>query len=161
MVPQKTVTALAVATGVLALAVVPTAHGTSSSSSLDLKGGNKLEANAWHCGTYVKSCSWKSSAKLLGTNPRRASWIQNNAVAKAHGPFAKLTIGKSTNVEITLKSKNLVKTRWRNSRAWISDSSGKVSPSFSTVYVSTESKAYANHKTFGSPGPVKAYAGAF
>jgi hypothetical protein len=34
----------------------------------------------------------------------------------------------------------LIKTRWRNSKTWISDSNGKVSPSKTTVYVSTRSK---------------------
>ena len=61
---------------------------------------------------------------------------------------------------MTSKSKTLIKTRWRNTKSWISWSKGKVSPSFSTAYVSTTSKAYAYHKRFGKPGPVTAYAGA-
>jgi hypothetical protein len=144
----------------IAAAAVPVATATTGSAELNLKSGDKLQSNAFHCGTYFNSCSWSASAKLLGTTPRRASWIQNNAEIQAHGPLAKITLGKSTNIEITFKSKSLIKTRWRNTKTWISDSSGKVTPSKTTLFVSTKSKAYAYHKRFGKPGPVVAYAGA-
>jgi hypothetical protein len=141
------------------VAAVP-AGATNAHSELQLKGGDQLQANAYHCGTYFRNCSWTSSAKLLGTTPRRAKWIQNNAKVEGHGPSAKITIGKSSNVEVTFKSKTLFKTRWRNGNAFISDSSGKAHVSLTTLWVSTESLAYASHKSFGKPGPVRAYAGA-
>ena len=141
-------------------AAVPSAFATKASNELNLVGGNKLQSNAFHCTTYWSACSWETSAKLLGNSPKRASWIQNAAELKAHGPSAKITLGKSSNVEITFKSKTLVKTRWRNTRTWISSSGGKVKPSKSTLYVSTRASASAYHPKFGKPGPVVAYAGA-
>jgi hypothetical protein len=157
---RKAMTFGALVAGLAAVAA-PNAAATSESNSLDLKGGDKLESNAFHCGVYLNSCSWSSSAKLIGSTPDRASWIQNNAEVRAHGPSAKITIaGKNSNVEITFKSSSLLKTKWRNTKTWISDSSGKVSPSKSVIYVSTKSKAYASHPAFGKPGPVVAYAGA-
>ena len=150
---------LGVALAGAALAPV-TALATSGSTELDLVGGDKLQSNAWHCGIYFNACSWKTSAKLLGSTPKRASWIQNNSEVQVHGPFAKITLGKSSNIEITFKSKTLIKTRWRNTHTWISASSGKVKPSKTTIYVSVRAKAYASHKIFGKPGPVESYAGA-
>ena len=146
--------------GLLAAAGASSASATTGSSELNLKGGDKLQANAFHCGVFWNHCSWSSSAKLLGNTPKRASWIRNNAEIRAHGPSASITLGKSTNVVIEFKSKTLVKTKWTNTKTWISDSSGKVSPSKTTTFVSTKSKAYAYHPAFGRPGPVVAYAGA-
>jgi hypothetical protein len=156
----RRLTGVGIVLAAMVASFVPVATATTASSELNLRGGDKLQANAFHCGVYLNSCSWSTSAKLIGTTPRRASWIQNNSEIRAHGPSAKLTLGKSTNIEITFKSRSLIKTRWRNSKTWISDSNGKVSPSKTTVYVSTRSKAYASHRTFGKPGPVVAYAGA-
>ena len=147
------------AAGLGALAPVA-AQATNASNELNLVGGDRLQANAFHCTTYLRQCSWETSAKLLGDNPKNASWIQNAAELKAHGPSAKITLGKSSNVEITFKSKSLVKTRWRNTKTWISSSGGKVKPSLSTAYVSTRASATAKHPKFGTPGPVTAYAGA-
>jgi hypothetical protein len=144
----------------LVLGAPSAGQATSASSELNLNGGNKLVSDAFHCTTYFRHCSWQTSAKLIGNSPKRATWIQNNASIEGHGVSAKITLGKSTNVEVTFKSKTLIKTRWRNTKSWISWSKGKVSPSFSTAYVSTTSKAYAYHKRFGKPGPVTAYAGA-
>lgn len=143
-------------------AVLPSAVGaTSGQNELRLNGGDTLESNAWHCGTYFRHCSWQTSAKLVGSHPRRARWISVNTEVKAHGPSAKITLGKTTNVEITFKSSNLVRTRWINRKHWISWSGGKVSPSFSTTYVSTRSSASAYHSIFGRPHGLVAYAGAF
>ena len=155
----KRLSSIGVAAGIFASSAMP-AMATTGSSELNLKSGDKLQANAFHCGLYFSHCSWSSSAKLLGTTPKRATWIRNNAEIRAHGPSASITIGKSSNVVIEFKSKTLIKTRWTNTKTWISDSSGKVSPSKTTVYVSTKSKAYAYHPAFGTPGPVVAYAGA-
>jgi hypothetical protein len=156
---RKWITAVGVA-GAAALAGPAVVHATSASTQLHLNGGDTLEADAFHCTSYFRHCSWQTSAKLLGTHPHRASWIQNNAEIQAHGISPKISLGKSINIEITFKSRSLVKTRWRNTRSWISWSKGKVSPSFSTAYVSTKSKAYARSHIFGKPGPVVAYAGA-
>lgn len=97
--------------GLLAAAGASSASATTGSSELNLKGGEKLQANAFHCGVFWNHCSWSSSAKLLGNTPKRASWIRNNAEIRAHGPSASITLGKSTNVVIEFKSKTLVKTK--------------------------------------------------
>jgi hypothetical protein len=144
-----------------AVLLTPTVVGaTTGSNALDLNGGDKLVSDAFHCGTFFNHCSWQTSAKLIGSNPKRASWIQNNAIIEAHGPSAKITLGKSINVEVTFKSKTMIKTRWRNTKSWISSSKGKVSPSKTTLWIGTKSSAYASHPKFGRPGPVVAYAGA-
>ncbi len=145
------------------VAVLAPASGvaTSAESELRLVGGNKLVAHAWHCGTYVNACSWQASAKLLGHNPSRARWIKNTAEVKAHGFRAKISIGRNTNVEITERSRSLIKTRWINRRHWISWSAGKVRPNRTTFYVSTKATASAAHRIFGRPRGVTAYAGAF
>lgn len=151
-----------VVAGMATVAVLPSTVGaTSASNELRLRGGDTLKSNAWHCSTYVKHCSWRTSAKLLGYNPARARRIGVSSEIRAHGISPKITIGKSTNVEITFKSKKLLKTRWVNRRHWISWSGGKVSPSFSTAYVSTRSSASASHRIFGRPSGLVAYAGAF
>ncbi|MGH2917170.1 MAG: hypothetical protein ACRDLS_01020 [Solirubrobacteraceae bacterium] len=143
------------------MTIPSSAPATSASTELNLVGGDTLQANAWHCGTYVKSCSWQSSAKLLGYHPARARWIRNTAEIEAHGFRAKITLGKVINVEIIEKKRSLIKTRWTNRKHWISWSSGKVKPSWTTLFVSTRSSATAAHRIFGRPGPVTAYAGAF
>lgn len=154
-------TLVALAAGGAMLVVPLHAGATSASNDLRLSGGDTLVSDAWHCSTYVKSCSWRTAAKLKGNTPRRARWIQMNSEVQGHGISPKITIGKNTNVEITFRSKSLVKTRWRNRQHWISWSGGKVSPSFSTAYVSTRSSASAYHKVFGRPSGLVAYAGAF
>ncbi|PZS21543.1 MAG: hypothetical protein DLM61_27810 [Pseudonocardiales bacterium] len=145
---------------VLAVIAAAPAAGTSAHNELRLNRGDRLQSNAWHCGVYFRSCSWQTSAKLLGYTPANARWITNYSEVKAHGISPKITIGKNTNVEITFKSSTLIKTRWTNRNAWISWSSGKVSPSFTTAYISTRESAYAYHRFFGRPGPVTSYAGA-
>lgn len=142
-----------------ALALPAPVYATSASTRLRLNGGDVLEADAFHCTTYFRSCTWQTSAKLLGIHPARASWIQNSAEIQAHGIVPTITLGKSSNVQITFKSRSLVKTRWRNTNSWLSWSGGTVSPSFSTAWVSTRSTASAYHRIFGGP-QVQAYAGA-
>lgn len=144
----------------LALGAPAVGHATSASSQLDLPGGDKLEADAFHCGLYWSHCSWQTSAKLIGNHPKRATWIQNNAIIQGHGPSVKISLGKSSNVEITFKSKTMIKTRWRNTKSWISWSKGKVSPSHTTLWISTESTATAYIPVTKKAGPVSATAGA-
>ncbi|MDQ3849406.1 MAG: hypothetical protein M3296_02155 [Actinomycetota bacterium] len=140
----------------------PASLATSASTELNLNGGDKLVSNAWHCSTYWNHCSWVTSAKLKGNTPRNAVWIQNGATIQGHGPSVSIALDpKSVNVEIVFKAKTLIRTRWRNSRTWISWSSSRVSPSKSTAWVSTQSSATAYHPRFGHPGPLVAYAGAF
>lgn len=147
---------------VVMAAVLPSTVGaTKGDGELRLNGGDKLMSYAWHCGTYFRHCSWQTSAKLVGSHPRRARWIAVNTEVRAHGPSAKITIGKSTNVEITFKSSTLVRTRWVNRKHWISWSSGRVGPSLSTAYVSTRASASAYHRIFGRPHGVIAYAGMY
>jgi hypothetical protein len=138
------------------------ADATGATTTLRLKGGDRLVANAWHCGTYVRACGWKSSAKLLGTNPSRARWITNRATIEAHGLRASLSLSrKGPTVRVTGTSRAVVRTVWTNTNAWISDSAGEVRPGFTTAYVSVRSVASASHPTFGTPSGVTAYAGAF
>lgn len=158
---RRVLPGLAIMGAVVAMLVPASGLATSAQSELNLVGGDTLQANAWHCGTYVKACSWQSSAKLLGHNPARARWIKNVAEVRAHGIRARLTLGTSTNVEIVEKSRSLIKTRWTNRRHWISWSRGKVKPGWTTAYVSTKVTASAAHRIFGRPRGVTAYAGAF
>ena len=112
-------------------------------------------------GSFTTTCSWSSSAKLLGSTPLRARWIKNEASVDAHGLGASLTLSKkSATVKVVGTSRSQVRTEWTNYDAWISDSSGAVKPGWLTTYVSVRSTATASHPTFGTPHGVSAYAGA-
>lgn len=159
---KQLASAAGIAGVVMAAALLPSTVGaTSARNELRLRGGDTLQSNAWHCSTYMRHCSWQTSAKLLGHNPSRARWIAVHSEVKGHGIRPKITLGRTTNVEITFRSRKLVRTRWINRRHWISWSAGRVSPSFSTAYVSTRSSASAYHRIFGRPRGLVAYAGAF
>lgn len=154
---------VAIATA-LAAGVVMTsgaAHATDDSASWNLKGGDTFQVNAWHCGTYVHTCSWKTSTKLLGVRPVNAYWIENRAELQAHGFSASIKISKKPEATLTMRSKSLGVIRWKNIHSWISDLSGSMSPNWSTAYVSTRSCGSA-HVTFGITVSEKCtYAGAF
>lgn len=157
---RKSAISLAVSLAVIVvLAGATCAWGTAASTEVNLRGGDRLQANAWHCSVYLSGCSWATSSKLLGTHPRQAAWIQNTAEIQAHGPMARITLGMNSNVEITFSSSTRINTRWRNTRSWIADSHGKVNPSLTTTFVSVRSQAVAQHQIFGNPS-VTAYAGA-
>ena len=143
------------------IAVAPSAEATSSTTNLRLNGGDVLQVNAWHCGTYVSSCSWKTSTKVLGSHPLKASSVTNASQLQAHGWGGSISLGSSWNVTITGSSHSLVSTRWTNTNAWISDSGGVVKPGWATAWVSTRATGSARHPIFGSPSNVQAYAGAF
>lgn len=158
---KKLRAACAIAAGplVLGLASAMPAEATSASNNLNLKGGDTLQANAWHCGTFQNSCSWANSAKVLGYHPAYASSVTNESEIQAHGISASLTIGSTVNVNIVFTSDSIVRSRWTNYHAWISDSSGEAYPDWSTTYVSSKETASAYDKIFGSPHGLVAYAG--
>lgn len=125
------------AAGVMVTA--PTASATSASASWNIPGGNKVSVNAWHCGLYVNACSWKASTKMSGKNPSKATWIKNVADLEAHGISVSIKISKNPEASLTMVKKSLGRVTWKNSKTWISDTSGTMRPSKLTVYVSTKS----------------------
>lgn len=149
----------ALALGVLTALAAP-ASATSASSSLRLAGGDTLQANAWHCGSYFNSCSFANSAKLLGSSPYNASSITNQTEVQVHGISVSISLGTSKNFGIIYNSSTLIKSRWTNYNNWISDTSGVVNVSPFSTYVSSKEIASAYHPTFGSPSGVTATAGA-
>jgi hypothetical protein len=136
------------------------AGATSGSTTLNLSGGDKLQANAWHCGTYVRACSWANSAKVLGTHPSYADSVTNQSNIQVHGISLSISLGSTTNVSIIYHSSGLIKSKWTNYNAWISDSSGIAHVSVLSTYVSSREIASAHDAIFGSPSGVTAYAGA-
>jgi hypothetical protein len=143
----------------LGLAASPAA-ATSASTTLNLAGGDRLQANAWHCGTYWNSCSFANSAKVLGCNPCYASSVTNVTEVQVHGISLSLSFGSTTNIGIIFTSTGLIRSRWTNYNAWISDSSGVANVSPLSTYVSSKETASAYHPIFGSPGGLVALAGA-
>jgi hypothetical protein len=144
---------------VLGVAASPAA-ATSASTTLNLHGGDQLQANAWHCGTYFSACSWANSAKVLGCNPCYAHSVTNVSEVAVHGIVLGITISKPINISIIYKSSTLVRSRWTNFNAWISDSSGVANVSPLSTYVSSKETASASDPIFGTPSGVTAYAGA-
>jgi hypothetical protein len=136
------------------------ASATSAQTNLRLVGGDTLQANAWHCGTYWNTCSWANSAKLLGYNPAYARSITNESELQVHGVSVSISLGSSWNVSVVYHSTTLIRSRWTNYNAWISDSSGSVKVSPWSTYVSSKETASAYHPIFGSPHGLVAYAGA-
>lgn len=147
------------AVGALALSATP-AQATSDSTTVGLPGGNKISINAWHCGTYVNACDWKASTKMSGSNPSKARWIQNRAELEAHGVSVSIKISKNPEATLTMKSRSLGEVRWKNTNANISDTYGQMSPSWSTVYVSTRSCGSAKVTSSINVSEKCAYAGA-
>lgn len=142
--------ALAVAVGLCgSLAIAVPAEATNSSATWNLKGGDTFQVNAWHCGTFLRKCSWATSTKLLGNHPAKARWIENRAILQAHGFRASLSISKSPGAVLTQSSKSTGIVRWRNYKAWVADNSGVMSPNWTTTYVSTQScgSALATYNT--------------
>ena len=150
---------LAVVPLFLGIAAIP-ASATSASTTLNLHGGDQLQANAWHCGSYWSNCSWANSAKVLGYNPAYADSVTNVSEIQVHGVVLNLSIGDKVNVGIVYTSTGLVRSRWTNYNAWISDSSGTAQVSPLSTYVSSKETASAHDGIFGSPSGVVAYAGA-
>lgn len=150
---------LVAAAAVLGLTASP-AVATSASTTLRLAGGDRLQANAWHCGTYFRACSWANSAKVLGTHPKYAASVTNVSEVAVHGIVLGITISKPINIHIIYKSTTLVRSRWTNFHAWISDSSGVANVSPLSTYVSSKETASATDRVFGSPHNLVAYAGA-
>lgn len=144
---------------VLGAAASP-ASATGASTTLNLVGGDKLQANAWHCGTYFRACSWANSAKVLGCNPCFAGSVTNISEVAVHGIVLGITISRPINISITYRSSALVRSRWTNFNAWISDSSGVANVSPLSTYVSSKETASATDRKFGSPHGLVAYAGA-
>jgi len=143
-----------------ALTISP-ADATNASGKWNLRGGDQLQVNAWHCGTYVSTCSWSSSTKLLGSHPWRAIWIQNKATLEAHGFRATLTISKKPGAILDQTTRSMGTVRWTNFRAWIADNSGEMSPSWTTAYVSTRSCGLAKVTKRIAVSEKCVYAGAF
>ena len=154
------VAALALAVPVLLGVAASPASATSASTTINLKGGDRLQANAWHCGTYLRACSWANSAKVLGCNPCFARSVTNLSEVRVHGIVLNITISKPINVSIVYRSTGLVRSRWTNTHAWISDSSGVANVSPLSTYVSSKETASASDPKFGSPHGLVALAGA-
>src|ERR1022692_832755 len=58
---------------------------TTATTTLNLAGGDQLRAGAYHCGTYVTSCSFSNYAEVLGYSPALANWVTNVTRIDAHG----------------------------------------------------------------------------
>jgi hypothetical protein len=136
------------------------AGATTGSTTLNLAGGDRLEANAWHCGTYISDCSWANSAKITGSNPSYADSVTNESDLEVHGVSVSISLGSTKNVGIIWTSETLIKSKWTNYNAWISDSSGVANVGYTSTYVSSKEIASAHDAIFGSPSDVTAYAGA-
>jgi hypothetical protein len=145
--------------GVIGLTASPAA-ATSASTTLNLNGGDKLQANAWHCATYWSACSWANSAKVLGCNPCYADSVTNVSEVQVHGISLDISIGSQWQVNIVYHSTGLIRSRWTNYDDWISDSSGVANVSPLSTYVSSKETASATDGIFGSPSGVVALAGA-
>lgn len=151
---------------ILAFALVSTAilvapaMATSASNTLNLAGGDRLRANAWHSTAYMTTCDWETSSKVLGTHPSYADWVRCNTEIAAHGIKATFSISKSSQINVTFVSKTLYKGYWINYDNWISWSSGSVKPGYTTVWVSAKATASAHDAVFGTPSNLVAYAGA-
>ena len=141
--------------------LVSPASATKASNHWNIKNGTTFTVNGWHCGTYVKSCSWTSSAQLKkGSRHYNAAWIQNRTELQAHGFRVSLKISKNPEATLTMKSKSLGEVRWKNYTSWISDNSGKMYPSWTTVYVSVKSCGSAKVNSKISISEKCVYAGA-
>lgn len=136
------------------------ASATQNSSTMNLAGGDQLQANAWHCGTYFKACSFTASAKVLGTHPSYAASVTNQTEVAVHGIVLDISLGTTKNFGVVYTQSGLVRSRWTNYNAWISDSSGTVNVSPLSTYVSTKETASAYDPIFGSPSGLSTTAGA-
>ncbi|MYS40420.1 hypothetical protein GTY23_03970 [Streptomyces sp. SID5998] len=65
--------------------------------------------------------------------------MQNRAVLAAHGISVSIKISKNPEATLKMTSKSQGEVRWKNTKAWISDTYGQMKPSKLTVYVSTKS----------------------
>ncbi|MYX28982.1 hypothetical protein GTY75_20500 [Streptomyces sp. SID8381] len=131
--------AAAMAAGALLFTAAP-AHATSASNTWGIPGNHKMQVNAWHCGAYVSACDWKASTKLFkGKAHEKGQWVQNRAILAAHGISVSIKISKNPEATLKMTSKSQGEVRWKNTKAWISDTYGQMKPSKLTVYVSTKS----------------------
>lgn len=151
----------AAAAGILVLSVGGSASAKPASASWNLPGGDTFQVNAWHCGAYRTACSWNASVKLLGYHPTTARWIKNRSELRAHGIRASLTISKNPSATLTMKSRSLGVASLRNTHAWIADTSGVMSPSWSTAYVSVRSCGTASVNSNITVSEKCVYHGAF
>lgn len=139
-----------IATALLASSVPAGAH--SQSDSLTYSGGQRLIANVWiQTFSDWHGCGdWKTSAVYRGRKPKRPQWIKNVVSMHANGLGASISgIGISgSGTDLTAS--------WTNTRAKMSDLSGRVCANWLTWYVSASSTAVAYVPKYGSPRIVTA-----
>jgi len=135
---------------VLASVAAPQASAHSSSGSTNYPGGDRLEANVWIQSFSWSGCGdWKTSAKLIGNNPGKATWIKNRASFSATGLNA--SISGSGGGASTSTGGAQFGREWTNNNNWISDLSGNVCGNGLTLYIGATSEAVANVPQYGSP----------
>lgn len=146
--------------GLAVLAVTPviaagTAQAWSDESHSSMGAGRYIQANAWHCNTFVDKCSFATSAKAFTNSnlnvAQTMSWVKNVAEITAHGGSISISISNHPGATITGTSSTKTST-WTNNKTWISDLSGKSDPSWSTTYITTCSTASAYSSSLGIKG---------
>ncbi|MFS0657151.1 hypothetical protein [Bacillus sp. 179-C3.3 HS] len=108
--------------GIMSLNLEGSAHAKSNTSTEKIPQlkGNSIQSNAWMSNTnFLQKQSFKVSAKFLGNNPKKASWVKTSYTIEANG------IGVSLKgVSSGTASGNSLSGTWTNKNAWISDLAG-------------------------------------
>jgi hypothetical protein len=152
--------------GLAALAATPvlaatTAHAWSDEGHASMGAGRYIQANAWHCNTFVDKCSFATSAKAFTSSSlstaQKMSWVKNVAEVTAHGGSLSISVSNHPGATITGTS-STKSASWTNTNTWISDISGLSDPSWTTTYITTCSTASAYSSALGIKGSAVACA---
>ncbi len=131
------------------------AFAWSGQSTLNLAGGDQLQANAWSCSSYWSACSWQNSAFLQGYNPAYANWIQSNTTLTENGAgLSSMTISNPVSVVFTFKGVTLWQGYWRNYPAYEAGSSGTQGLDWWSLSFSSRECSSAYSPVFGTPSNV-------
>ena len=131
------------------------AFAWSGQSTLNLAGGDQLQANAWACSSYWTACQWQNSALLVGYNPSYANWVQSNTTLTENGVgLSSMTISKAVTLTLTFQGTTLWRGYWRNYPAYEPGSSGTQGLDWWSLSFSSQECSSAYSPTFGTPSNV-------
>ncbi len=99
----------------------------------------QLYVSAYECNTYVSSCSWYTKVQLRNNGGRIMDRITNTTRIYANGISASVTISKDqVSATLTGNHTSIGQVKWTKYVSNLVELSGKASPSWTTVGITTK-----------------------
>lgn len=99
----------------------------------------QLYVSAYECNTYITSCSWYTKVQLRNNGGRIMDRLTNTTQIYANGISASVTISKDqASATLTGNQTSIGKVTWTKYVSNLVELSGKASPSWTTVGITTK-----------------------